>query len=79
MMLCFQYERQMAKEETVTLTDKLDKDWKSISMNLISQKVKVLNSTDKSMIIIDINYTSCALHLASFELEINIKLHFTQL
>jgi len=31
------HERQMAKEETVSLTDKLDKDWKSVK-NLISQK-----------------------------------------
>ncbi|KAL9983530.1 hypothetical protein ACROYT_G005716 [Oculina patagonica] len=31
------HERQMAKEETVTLTDKLDKDWKNIQ-NLVSQR-----------------------------------------
>ena len=35
-----QHERQMAKEETVTLTDKLDQDWKNMR-NLISLKVKL--------------------------------------
>ena len=33
----------MAKEETVTLTDKLDKDWKKIQ-NLVSQRVIFVKS-----------------------------------
>ena len=35
-----QHERQMAKEETVNLTDKLDQDWKSLR-NLMSNKVRM--------------------------------------
>ena len=32
----------MAKEETVSLTDKLDKDWKNIkNLVVVSQKVKL--------------------------------------
>ena len=41
LMLNFgQHERQMAKEETVNLTDKLDQDWKSLQ-NLMSRKVSM--------------------------------------
>ena len=38
----------MAKEETVTLTDKLDKDWKNVQ-NLVSQKV---NSKDFNLFLL---------------------------
>ena len=41
----------MAKEETVTLTDKLDKDWRKIQ-NLVSQKVIEVKSLFKPNLLV---------------------------